>query len=538
MTSEKEAGAANQGRLKLLVCGALLSLAGLGYEASGRFPSKPSALVPVKPVVVETLRKEFPVLGSKLTMSQGSNYEPVSVQAPDGATLAGFKSKEGYLGSSQSSGELKPEERRALEALASKEGRGDGKRPLFFVPRKYGAVAIGLGGDYQVFMKPEGASAVPGEIEDGAVVYPHAYPGVSVIYSLRPEEMEALYLIEKPLPRALSWRLYGAGETGGFVLQGRDLAVISKKTGRALLKLSPPVVFDSAGKRVDGSYQLQGSAKGGWLLALSFRRAGLRYPLLIDPIWTTAGASTLSAARYSHTATLLPDGKVLVAGGTEIGVGNLSSAELYDPIAGTWTTTGPMNAARMQHTATLLPNGKVLVAGGNSPALPTAELYDPAAGIWTLTNSMSTGRQQHTATLLPNGKVLVAGGNPGTVTPLSSAELYDPAAGTWTTINPMSSLRESHTATLLPNGKVLVAGGYNGTVYLSAAELYDPIAGTWAATGVMTTARNQDTATLLPNGKVLVAGGAAGGGSLASAELYDPAAGAWAPTGPMTIGRQ
>ena len=116
-----------------------------------------------------------------------------------------------------------------------------------------------------------------------------------------------------------------------------------------------------------------------------------------------------------------------------------------------------------EHTATLLPNGKVLVAGGyNSGYLTSAELYDPASGSWSATGSLNTARQAHTATLLPNGKVLVAGGDNGSGY-LTSAELYDPASGSWSATGSLNTARYFHTATLLPNGKVLVAGGLNGS---------------------------------------------------------------------------
>jgi hypothetical protein len=196
--------------------------------------------------------------------------------------------------------------------------------------------------------------------------------------------------------------------------------------------------------------------------------------------------------------------------------------------SGTWTPTGSLATARAGYTATLLPNGKVLVAGGfdsSSTPLTSAELYDPVSGTWSATGSLNTARNYHTATLLPNGKVLVAGGridSQGDVVPSASAELYDPASGTWTTTGSLGTARYLHTATLLPDGKVLVAGGIdNSTVRLASAELYDPASGTWTATGSLNTARYDHTATLLPNGNVLVAGGSDSSNfSLASAELY------------------
>src|SRR5436189_278401 len=152
-------------------------------------------------------------------------------------------------------------------------------------------------------------------------------------------------------------------------------------------------------------------------------------------------------------------------------VATLSNSD--EPASGTWSETGSLNTERYSHTATLLPNGMVLVAGGGGGSdSRSAELYDPASGTWTTTGSLNTGRAEHTATLLPNGMVLVAGGS-GSSGALASAELYDPASGSWTTTGSLNTARQLHTATLLPNGKVLVAAGYNATVAsaFASAEL-------------------------------------------------------------------
>jgi len=242
---------------------------------------------------------------------------------------------------------------------------------------------------------------------------------------------------------------------------------------------------------------------------------------LYDPAsgtWTETGS--LHEARYWHTATLLPNGKVLVAGGFRssfgYGVFPVGTAELYDPTSGAWTATGNLVDYHGSHTATLLADGRVLVAGGDPYGL-IAELYDPATGTWTATGNLAHARYNHTATLLPNDMVLVAGGwdlGHGGVT----AELYDAASGTWTETRSLASARVFHTATLLPSGKVLVAGGSDHpNIYVASAELYDPASATWTATGNLATTRGFHTATLLPNNKVLVAGGGS-----TSAELYGP----------------
>src|SRR5215831_16892220 len=165
--------------------------------------------------------------------------------------------------------------------------------------------------------------------------------------------------------------------------------------------------------------------------------------------------------------------------------------------SGTWSPTGSMSIGRFIFTATLLQNGKVLVAGGDTPGeiiTNTAELYDPATGAFTPTGSMHQARVGFSATLLQNGKVLVEGGASNTVFALNTAELYDPATGTWSTTGAMKEGRQQHSAVLLSDGRVLVTGGNIDRApcadlcanTITESELYDPSTGQWKTVGEMT----------------------------------------------------
>jgi hypothetical protein len=352
----------------------------------------------------------------------------------------------------------------------------------------------------------------------------------------------------------------------------------------------------------------------GFVLPLLLLGAvGTALTALAQPAGTFTSTGGMGVPRVGHTATLLLNGKVLICGGKSQydSLGTVSaSAELYDPAARTFSATRAMTTPRYSHTATLLSDGKVLVAGGAADAngrsmLSSAELYDPATATFTATADMTTARAGHTATLLSDGKLLIAGGlsmpsrivNP-IINILATSELYDPNTETFSPTGKMVTNRSGHTASLLPNGKVLLAGGggYEDGV-IPEVELYDPATGAFSLAGatgsvqsvgpaiasVLTSgqvlmplhlydsptpaarlydATNQvftdtgnmraprlSSATLLPNRKVLIAGYAAGNGygfpppgwpnsnGLPSADLYDPGIGAFSATGDMTTPR-
>ena len=260
--------------------------------------------------------------------------------------------------------------------------------------------------------------------------------------------------------------------------------------------------------------------------------------LVTAQTWNSTGS--MGTSRRHATSTQLLNGKILIVGGVSTTGTDLScnagsctffaSGELYDPATGTFTPTGNLpSGGRALHTATLLGNGKVLIAGGFTPALgsfASAEVYDPATNTFTATGFMAFRRSQHTSTLLNNGKVLIAAGF-GKVasdefspeTSLTSAEEYDPTLGAFSpTAGNLGQDRNTHTATPLSNGRVLIVGGYGSGGTLASAELYDPVTRTFSpTTGPLGQGRGSHRATSLANGTVLVTGGNSNG-VLSSAE--------------------
>jgi len=264
--------------------------------------------------------------------------------------------------------------------------------------------------------------------------------------------------------------------------------------------------------------------------------------VLTDAGFRMLNTSTL-VPRISHTATLLPDGKVLIAGGRRCDAGGcsfdlLSSAELFDPVTESFSATGSMSFARKDHTATLLNNGTVLVTGGGKSGggdYRTAEVFDPATGIFTRVADMAQGRLQHTASLLADGRVLVAGGsydvNGFGLYSSKTAEIYDPATQTFSSAGDMPHEAASHTASLLLDGTILVTGGYDndcpGTQ--AAVAAFDPAGNSFSPGVNLAVPRAEHTATTLNDGRVLIAGGYfqdwcnLSGGPYDTAVLFDPA---------------
>lgn len=284
----------------------------------------------------------------------------------------------------------------------------------------------------------------------------------------------------------------------------------------------------------------------------------------VVPAWKSAGAPPAAGSvvptgsmilpRSGHTATRLPNGRVLIAGGMVRNGEFLADSEIYDPATGKFTAADKMSTRRVSHTATLLPNGKVLIVGGlegryqaggrwMGRTLASAEIFDPATNTFTPTGRMSEARNAHGAVLLADGKVLIVGGagDGDWRMPRATAELYDPATGTFSPAGTMSTPRIPHAVVLLKNGDALVAGGTgpNRTV-LASAELYHPATRKFTPGGHLLVPRHKHAAVLLADGRVLITGGSDErdwNGQTATAELYDPARGVFVETGKMTTAR-
>jgi hypothetical protein len=249
---------------------------------------------------------------------------------------------------------------------------------------------------------------------------------------------------------------------------------------------------------------------------------------LYDPdAGTFSPGPPLLVSRSGHTSTWMLNEFVLILGGTG-SKGPTTMVEMYRPADGKCYATNDMPDTRSGHTATLLRMGwagKVLIAGGvrNAVPLDTAELYDTASQQFTATGSLKFATNKPTATLLSNGNVLIAGGLDRNFKNLAGTQIYNSALGSFTVGDDMAIARgDGHTATLLGSKNVLITGGRDTSGAFKSAELYDVSTATFRATADMTTPRWSHTATLLSDGRVLIAGGWTGNGVIsASAEIYE-----------------
>jgi len=261
------------------------------------------------------------------------------------------------------------------------------------------------------------------------------------------------------------------------------------------------------------------------------------------PGWSFTG--NLNIARWDFGLVVLPDGRVLAAGGGN-NSGLLASSEIYNPATGIWSVTGSLRTTRSGVSSmVLLNNGKVLAAGGQNSGgvdLNTAEIYDPQTGQWSYTGSLNTARRGGTLVALADGRVLIAGGALGVPDGnrfLASAEIYDPATGAWSYTGSLNQAREGARGVRLADGRVLlVLGEGPWYVFSGSAEIYDPNTGAFSPTGVMGAGYTNFTLTPLLSGKVLSAGGWYPGGAFySSAKLYMAPTGAWDNTAGMATAR-
>src|SRR2546428_6413179 len=238
-------------------------------------------------------------------------------------------------------------------------------------------------------------------------------------------------------------------------------------------------------------------------------------------IWSkgsVTSAAAMSIAGAKAAAINLADGRVLVTGGVTAGGDFLGSAEIYEAATNSWSTIpAPLIEPRAGHTASLLPDSRVVLAGGETAGRisQSIELFDPSTGAFSFAGTLSMPRARHAAAVLSDGRVLIAGGSFGGVAPSGSTDLFDPATKTISAGPELLTGRAGHTATTLRNGNVLIVGGTNGLTDLDSAEIFDAATGTIQPTSSLHSARSGHSAYLLASGDVLIVGG-----DVQAAELY------------------
>ncbi len=326
-------------------------------------------------------------------------------------------------------------------------------------------------------------------------------------------------------------------------------------------QLSQPRAFFGEALPLDDGKWMAAAGGAGALLA----QVALDTTEIYDPMTDTfAMGPRLVRPRSVHTTTQLNDGTWLFAAGVDGNNDPQNTSEILDPVLFMFRpVAGAMNAMRMGHTATRLPNGRVLVTGGLSDlngtgidpinsALASTEIYNPATDSWTPGPNMSRPRAGHIATVLPNGRILFGGGVGYTVflgikipQIWTQTEIYDPVAGTFSNGPTMATARAIYSVATLGGGRFLFAGGVSSLLGLgtptAACEIYDANTNSFSGAGSMAAARGMSAVFPLGGGRFLHIGGADGTlinpNALASTEIYDVATNAFSPGPPLGSSR-
>jgi hypothetical protein len=341
---------------------------------------------------------------------------------------------------------------------------------------------------------------------------------------LERDRFEDLWILRGPeAPSTLAYRLEVGLDVDRVALRasphGSTLALLDAR-GRELLATLPIVAFDAHGVQRAPRVALEGD-----LVTLSLDTAGLEFPVVVDPAWV-ASAHVMSVPRSLPTATLLADGRVLVAGG--YGAAR-STAEIYDPATDAFGPPSTLSSPHAEHGASRLPSGDVVVFGGfDSTYLSTAERWDHTTGLWSSTGAMSARRNGFASATLADGRAVVLGGNNGSLQFL--VELYDEASHAFAKGPSLNTPRQGHAAVVLEDGSVFTCGGLANPI-VKACERWAPSTAAWTARAPMAIGRDTFLLVAIPGNRVVALGGefdrSASNTITASAELYDVAADTW-----------
>ena len=473
-------------------------------------------------------------------------------------------------------------------ASAVSAGSGLG---IVFPPSADGTYAVARG-RASVAFSVRGASTSAIEVSKGKVAYREIFPGVDAVHQLNGNRSEEFLVLKDE--RAATEFTYDLDIASGVefarLASGGVRLTADNEEGDTLVIEAPYVVDATGRKSLEAArYEIDREVAGQATIRLTVDTTGLAFPLAVDPTW--AATTPMSTARSQASATLLSNGRVLVAGGIASGAVR-SSCEIYNPTNASWASTGSLATGRYEHaavrlsngdvlavagkgtngiqlrtverwnatsktwatvtslaveheglTATVLTDGRVLVVGGTST---TCEIFNPTTATWSNTGSLAQRRRYHSAVRLNDGRVMVYGGewvSSSISYTTGTAEIYNPASGTWSTVAAGAS-RARHSAALLADGRVFVAGGWeffpSSISWLATAQIFNPSTGQWFAAPSMPEGRTLATASLLSNGRVLVVGGQRSDSSFTDlSQAFDPATGTWkAPdTGGLVTGR-